>query len=102
MIQRSDSIQLSSPLGGQHIIGAEANIQKVRTCLRRKIKVSARRLSIELGISATNVRRIKNDLGLKPGLPTVPQNGVQYPISLLRTQENFLPLGYRFCIPFRL
>ena len=58
MIRRSGSIQLSSPLYGPHTIKTKTNIQKVKTCLRRTTRALARRLSAELGISATSVRRI--------------------------------------------
>ena len=45
----------------------KANIQKVKNRFHQKQKVSARKLSGELSISAISVRRIlKIDLGLKP------------------------------------
>ena len=67
MIRRTGSIELSGTHGGPRIVRTKENILKVKNCLRRKTGVSARKLSMELGISATNVRRIlKIDLGLKP------------------------------------
>ncbi len=67
MIRQSGSIQLPGTHGGPRIVWTKENIQKVKTRLRRKKGVSARKLSMELGISATSVRRIlKIDLGLKP------------------------------------
>ena len=61
MIRRSGSIKLScSPR-------TKGNIQKVKHRLRRKKRVSTRKLSMELDISERSVRRImKNDLGLRP------------------------------------
>ncbi|CAM4980319.1 unnamed protein product [Rotaria socialis] len=67
MIRRTGSIELSGTYDGPRIIRTKENIQKVKNRLRRKKRVSARKLSMELGISATSVRRIlKIDLGLKP------------------------------------
>ena len=67
MIRRTGSIELSGTHGGPHIVRTKENILKVNNCLRRKIGVSARKLSMELGISATSARRIlKIDLRLKP------------------------------------
>ena len=67
MIRQSDSIQLLCTLTGlRDSQGTKENIQKVKNCLRRKQKVSARKLSRDLGASATNVRRIlKIDLRFK-------------------------------------
>ena len=67
MIRRTGSIELSATHNGPRIVRTKENILKVKNRLRRKTGVSARKLSIELGISATSVRRIlKIDLGLKP------------------------------------
>ena len=67
MIRRIGSIELFGIHGGQSIVRTKENIPKVKNCLRRKTGVSARNLSMELGISATSVRRLlKVDLGLKP------------------------------------
>ncbi|CAF2015007.1 unnamed protein product, partial [Rotaria magnacalcarata] len=67
MIRRTGSIELLGTHGGSRIIRTKENILKVKNSLRRKKRVSARKLSMELGISATSVRRIlKIDLGLKP------------------------------------
>ena len=50
----------------KHTQGTNENTQKVKTYLHRKQKISARKLSSELEISATSVRRIlKIDLGYK-------------------------------------
>ncbi|CAF4160995.1 unnamed protein product [Rotaria magnacalcarata] len=67
MIRRTRSIELPGTHGGPRIIRTKENILKVKNRLRRKKRVSARKLSMELGISATSIRRIlKIDLGLKP------------------------------------
>ena len=67
MIRRTGSIELSGTHDGPHIVRTKENILKVKNRLRRKTRVSTRELTMELGISATNVRRIlKVDLGLKP------------------------------------
>ena len=58
MIRPFGSIRLASPLGDPRIIMAKTKIQKVKACLRRKNRVSDRRQSMELDISATSVRRI--------------------------------------------
>ena len=64
---RSGTITLSKPLGGSRLARTKKNIQKVKNRLRRKKKVSARKISMELDISERSVRRImKNDLGLYP------------------------------------
>ena len=67
MIRRSGSVTLSSPPGCSRLIRTKENIQKGKYRLRRKKqRVSARRLSMELDISQTSVRWImKNDLGLR-------------------------------------
>ena len=67
MIRQSGFIKLSSPPGGPRFARTKGNIQKVKHRLRRKKRVSARKLSMEFGISERTVRRImKNDLGLRP------------------------------------
>ena len=67
MIRQTGSIELAGTHGSPHIVRTKENIQKVKNRLRRKKGVPARKLSMELGISATSVRRIlKIDLGLKP------------------------------------
>ena len=67
MIRRSGTMTLSKPLGGPRLARTRENIQKVKNRLRRKKKVSTRKISMELHISERSVRRImKNDLGLHP------------------------------------
>jgi transposase len=67
MIRRCGSMQLTGTHGGPRILRTKENIQKVKTHLRQRKKVSARKLSTELGISTTSAWRIlKIDLGLKP------------------------------------
>ena len=67
MIRRSGSIKLSNPPGGPRFARTKGKIQKVKHRLRRKKRVSARKLSMDLRISERSVRRImKNDLGLRP------------------------------------
>ena len=67
MIRQSGSIQLLGTRAGPWVVRTKENIEIVRNRLRQKQKVSARKLSREVGISATSVRRILQiDLGLKP------------------------------------
>ena len=67
MIRRSGSVKLSSSPGGPRFARTTGNIQKVKHRLRRKKRVPARNLSMELGMSERSVRRImKNDQGLCP------------------------------------
>ena len=67
MIRQSGSIQLLGTRAGLGIVRIKGNIQDVRNRFRRKQKISVRKLSRELSISATSVRRIlKIDLGLRP------------------------------------
>ena len=47
MISRSGSVKLSSPPGGSRFARTKGNIQKVKHRLRRKKRVSARKLSME-------------------------------------------------------
>ena len=66
MIRQFDSIKLSSPPGDQRFATSKGNIQKIKHRLRRKKRVSAQKLSMELDVSERNVRRImKNDLELR-------------------------------------
>ena len=58
MIRRTGSIELSGTHGGPRIIRTKENILKVKNRLRGKTRVSARKLSMELDLSATSVRRI--------------------------------------------
>ena len=63
MIRRFGSLQLTGTRGGPRIVRTKENIQKVKNCLGRKKRISARKLSMELGISRTSVVRIlKHDL----------------------------------------
>ena len=67
MIRRTGSIELSGTHGDPRIVRTKENILKVKNRLRRKTGVSARKLSMELGISTTSVRRtLKVGLGLRP------------------------------------
>ncbi|CAM4836603.1 unnamed protein product [Rotaria magnacalcarata] len=66
MIRRYGSIKLSSSPGRLRIARTSENIRKVKNRCRRKRRVSARKLSMDLDISERSVRRIlKNDLGLR-------------------------------------
>ena len=51
IIRQSGSIKLPSPPGGPRLATTKSNIQKVKHHLRRKKRVSARKLSMELPIS---------------------------------------------------
>jgi hypothetical protein len=67
VIDKTGDIQLSSPPGPPRLVRTKAMIQKVKTRLKRKKKVSSRKLATELDISRTTVRRIlKSDLGCHP------------------------------------
>ena len=67
MIRRFGSVKMSSLPGGPRFARTKGNIQKVKHRLRRKKRVSGRKLSTELDISERSVRRImKKDLGLRP------------------------------------
>ena len=67
IIRQSGSIKLPSPPGGPRFARTKGNIQKVKHRLRPKKRVSARKLSMELGISESSVRRrMKNDLERRP------------------------------------
>ncbi|CAF5072708.1 unnamed protein product, partial [Rotaria magnacalcarata] len=64
-IRDTGCINLSKPPGRPRTIRTSANIQKVKHRLERRRTVSSRKLSRELGISRTSVRRVlKNDLEL--------------------------------------
>ena len=56
MIRQSDSIHLLDTRGDLRTVTTKENIEKVKNCLQRKQKISARKLSMEHDISATNVR----------------------------------------------
>ena len=66
MIRHSASIKLSSPPDGPRFPRTKGSIQKVRHRLRRKKRVSTRKLPMELRICERSVRRVmKSDLGLR-------------------------------------
>ena len=72
MVCQSNSIALSILSGYSRFIRTKGNIQKVEHCLRRKKRVSIRKLSMELSISDRSVRQtMKNDLGLHSSLVDV-------------------------------
>ncbi|CAF1292173.1 unnamed protein product [Didymodactylos carnosus] len=67
MIKETGSINLSSPTGRPRVIRSKTMIQKVKNWLKRKKRVSSRKLASDLDISERSIRRIlKNDLGLRP------------------------------------
>ena len=67
MIRQSSSTALSTPPGCRYFIRTTGNIGKVKYRLRRKKRVTARKLLIELGISDRSVRQImKNAVRLHP------------------------------------
>ena len=67
MIHRFGSIKLLSAPSRPRIARTSENIRKVKNRWRRKGRVSARKLSMELDISERSIRRIlKNDIGLRP------------------------------------
>ena len=66
MIRETDSIELKCPSGGPRSVRTNANIQKIRSRLKRKKKISSRKLANELNISRTSVQRIlQKDLNLQ-------------------------------------
>jgi transposase len=58
MIRQSGSIQLRTPPGCPRLARTKQNIQKGKKRLRRKKRISTRKLSMELDISERSVRRI--------------------------------------------
>ncbi|CAF0950316.1 unnamed protein product [Didymodactylos carnosus] len=67
MIKETGSINLSSPTGRPRVIRTKTMIQKVKNRLKRKKRVSSRKLASDLDISERSVRRIlKKDLDLRP------------------------------------
>ena len=65
MIGQTGTISLSSPPGCLRLVTTKANIKKVKDHLRRKSRVSTRKIATELDILRINVRQIlKNDIGL--------------------------------------
>jgi hypothetical protein len=67
MIRETGTIELTRPPGCPRIIRTQSAIQKVKNRMKGKKRVSVRKLSNELDISQTSIRRIlKNDLGYHP------------------------------------
>ncbi|CAF1489506.1 unnamed protein product [Didymodactylos carnosus] len=64
MIAETGSIELSTSPGRPRIIRTKNTIQKVKNSLKRKKRVSTRKLASELKISRSAQRILKNDLGL--------------------------------------
>ena len=58
MIRETGSIELKCPSGGPRSVRTNANIQKIRSRLKRKMRISFRKLANELNISRTSVQRI--------------------------------------------
>lgn len=66
MVKETGSISLAHPLGRPRIIRTKGMIQKVKNRMKRKKRVSIRKLANELDISNTSVVRIlKQDLGYR-------------------------------------
>ena len=66
MVRETGTINLSHPLGRPRIIRTKGMVQKVRKRMKRKKRVSVRKLSGELDISNGSVVRIlKQDLGYR-------------------------------------
>ena len=66
MICQFGSIALSTPPSCPSFAGTKGNIRKEKCRLSRKKQISARKLSMEFGISNKGVQRImKNDLELR-------------------------------------
>ena len=58
MIRETGSIELKCPSGGPRSVRTNANVQKIRSRLKRKKRISSRILANELTISRTSVQRI--------------------------------------------
>ena len=58
MIRETGSIELKCPSGGPRSVRKNANIQKIRSGLKRKKRIYSRKLANELNISRTSVQRI--------------------------------------------
>ncbi|CAF2094995.1 unnamed protein product, partial [Rotaria magnacalcarata] len=66
MIRKTGSISMATSPGRSRTTRTKAMIQKIKNRLRRKRRVSSRKLTQELDISRTSVRRVlRNDLGLR-------------------------------------
>jgi hypothetical protein len=67
MIRETGSIELARPIGCSRIIRTPSVIQKVKNRMKGIKRMSVRKLSSELDIFQTSIRRIlKNDLGYHP------------------------------------
>ena len=63
MIDKTGAIQLSAPPGPPRTVRTKNLIRKVKNRLKRKTRVSSRKLALELDVSRTTVRRdLRNDL----------------------------------------
>ena len=66
MVNETDAINLSKPLGTIRTIRAKAAIPKMKSRLKQKKKISLRILAKELQMSKTGARRILiDDLGYR-------------------------------------
>ena len=66
MIRVKGSIELKCPSGGPISVQTNANIQKIRSRLKRKKRILSRKLANELNISRESVQRIhQKDLNLQ-------------------------------------
>ena len=67
MIRETGSISMTTSSGRPRTIRTKTMVQKIKSRLKRKKRVSSRKLAQELDISRTSVRRVLNDdLGLRP------------------------------------
>ena len=67
MIRETVSMSMITSPDRPHTIRTKNMIQKINSRLKRKKRVSSRKLAQELDISKTSVRRVlRNDLGLWP------------------------------------
>ena len=67
MIHQTGTISLSSAPGCLRLVRTNANVERVKDRLRRKSRVSARKIATEFGILRISLRGIlKNDIGLCP------------------------------------
>ena len=96
MIRGTGSIELNVPPGRPRTIRTRESIQKVKTRLNRKKPVSIRKLSRELNISRTSVRRIlKDDLALRPYKKIVESRLTDEHKKKRKTFSNWIRTNFR-------
>ena len=96
MVRETGTINLSHSLGRPRIIRTEGMIQKVRKRMKRKKRVSVRKLTGELDISNGSVVRIlKQDLGYRSYKKTVEPALTDFEKSKRMKFANWLRHNFR-------